>query len=204
MRAKRSKQTEHDQLLVELQSGAFGPAAWRYTGWLIDNSRDELHALGVRLSPDNALVALAREEATHETEHGRRQRLSDLAVVLEGATALRQALKATVPPDPGFVALVGMSIATSSFRQGLHRNGIFDLAMRADGLQRQISEVGRLAADARHNQPGGSREKARAIREIWASGKYSSRDICAEQECAALDMSFSSARKHLRGTPDPS
>ena len=61
----------------------------------------------------------------------------------------------------------------------------------------------KAAADARHDQPGGSREKQRLIRERWASGKYSTRDICAEQECAALDMSFSAARKALRNTPNP-
>lgn len=65
------------------------------------------------------------------------------------------------------------------------------------------------ASDARgkanqlHDKPGGSRDKRKQIREMWASGKYSSRDLCAEQECAALTMSFSTARKALRGTPDP-
>ncbi len=59
------------------------------------------------------------------------------------------------------------------------------------------------AANSRHSKPGGSRDKQEKIRTIWASGKYSSRDICAEQECAALDMSFSVARKALRNTPDP-
>lgn len=58
-------------------------------------------------------------------------------------------------------------------------------------------------ADARHSKPGGSREKRLQIREIWASGKYESRDICCEQECAALGMSFSTARKALQGTPNP-
>jgi hypothetical protein len=61
----------------------------------------------------------------------------------------------------------------------------------------------RKAADALHSQPGGSRDKRVAIRAIWATGKYSSRDICAEQECAALSMSFATARKALRGTPEP-
>lgn len=61
----------------------------------------------------------------------------------------------------------------------------------------------RTAANARHDRPGGSREKQRKIREIWASGKYSTRDICAEEECAALDMSFSAARKALRNAPGP-
>ena len=59
------------------------------------------------------------------------------------------------------------------------------------------------AADTRHDKPGGSRDKQKNIRTIWASGKYNSRDLCAEQECAALDMSFSAARKALRNTPNP-
>jgi hypothetical protein len=60
------------------------------------------------------------------------------------------------------------------------------------------------AANAKHSRPGGSRDLADRMRKIWASGKYASLDICAEQECGALDMSFSAARKALRNTPDPS
>lgn len=60
------------------------------------------------------------------------------------------------------------------------------------------------AANALHDKPGGSRAKQAAIRKIWASGHYTSRDRCAEEECAALDMSLSAARKALRNTPDPS
>jgi len=65
------------------------------------------------------------------------------------------------------------------------------------------SDVARLGARALHGKPGGNWEKIAAIRAAWATGKYTSRDICAEQECAALEMSFSSARKALRRTPDP-
>lgn len=65
------------------------------------------------------------------------------------------------------------------------------------------SARGKAAADTLHSRPGGPRQKAAEIRQIWASGRYSSRDVCAEQECAALGMSFSSARKALRNTPDP-
>jgi len=63
--------------------------------------------------------------------------------------------------------------------------------------------IAAMASNARHSKPGGSRAKREAIRSAWASGKYTSRDICAEQECAAHGMSFSSARKALRNTPDP-
>jgi hypothetical protein len=61
----------------------------------------------------------------------------------------------------------------------------------------------REAAQARHHKAGGSHDKREAIRALWASGKYSSRDLCAEQECAALNLSFSAARKALTNTPDP-
>ncbi len=61
----------------------------------------------------------------------------------------------------------------------------------------------KAAANAKHNQPGGARDKQRQIQAIWATGKYSSRDVCAEQESAALDMSFSTARKALINTPEP-
>lgn len=62
---------------------------------------------------------------------------------------------------------------------------------------------GKLAAEANHNKSGGSRERQAKVREAWASGKYSSRDRCAEEECGALGMSYSSARKALRNQPEP-
>jgi len=71
------------------------------------------------------------------------------------------------------------------------------------GMAEQKKVLGKSGADALHNKPGGSRDKKAAIQNAWASGKYTSRDICAEQECATLGMSFSAARKALRGTPAP-
>lgn len=71
------------------------------------------------------------------------------------------------------------------------------------GREKYESTKGRNAANERHAKPGGSRDKANRIREIWASGKYSNRDLCAEEECARLKMSFSTARKALRNTPNP-
>ena len=72
------------------------------------------------------------------------------------------------------------------------------------GSREWRSQNARDAANALHNQPGGSRDKQRQIRELWASGKYSSRDLCAEQECAVLNMSISAARHALNNTPNPS
>jgi hypothetical protein len=77
------------------------------------------------------------------------------------------------------------------------------LTGQIQGRATQKKMHGVKAANARHSKPGGSRDKWQQMRALWASGKYSTRDICAEQESAALDMSFSSARKALRGTPDP-
>lgn len=83
------------------------------------------------------------------------------------------------------------------------------LQSMARGLTKQASAGravpvrARNAANARHARPGAANEKRDAIRREWASGKYTSRDICAEQESGALGMSFSAARKALRNTPDP-
>lgn len=59
------------------------------------------------------------------------------------------------------------------------------------------------AGNAMHDGPKGKRSAKDEIIRIWASGKYTSRALCAEQECAALGMSFDTARKALRNTPDP-
>ncbi|WP_156404566.1 hypothetical protein [Curvibacter sp. PAE-UM] len=78
-----------------------------------------------------------------------------------------------------------------------------NVRQRAD-MQLQATRRAKKAAEKRHGQPGGSREKREKIRAVWSSGKYSSKDLCAEQECAGLEMSFSSARRALRGAPNPS
>jgi hypothetical protein len=70
-------------------------------------------------------------------------------------------------------------------------------------LAQSAKARGRKAADARHNAQGGSRNRQQAMQAAWASGKYTSRDRCAEEECGALNMSFATARKALRNTPDP-
>lgn len=57
------------------------------------------------------------------------------------------------------------------------------------------------ASDARWAE---QRDRHEEIKKIWAGGKYTSRDICAEEEWSALGFgSFSAARKALRNTPDP-
>ena len=65
------------------------------------------------------------------------------------------------------------------------------------------SQRARKAAEVRHAKSGGSLDKKNAIQAAWASGKYSNRDLCAEQECAGLNVAFGTARKALRNTPEP-
>ncbi len=65
------------------------------------------------------------------------------------------------------------------------------------------SRRGKIGANALHSKANGTREKRAAIQAIWASGKYTSRDICADEEWAGLKMSRSTARKALIGQPDP-
>ena len=69
--------------------------------------------------------------------------------------------------------------------------------------QAEAHKRGKNAANILHSKPGGSRSKVHEIRLIWASGRYSDRDLCATQECDALEMAWSTARRALRNTPDP-
>ncbi|MGB0722305.1 MAG: hypothetical protein ACPGU7_07895 [Gammaproteobacteria bacterium] len=75
--------------------------------------------------------------------------------------------------------------------------------MSNKGSAEWFKERARRAAMARHAKPGESHEKNARIRELWASGKYDTRDRCAEEECRDLGMSYSAARRALYNTPDP-
>jgi hypothetical protein len=80
--------------------------------------------------------------------------------------------------------------------------GVAEMAQRAEGRKR--SKAGRRAADARHAQPGGAKDRIEKIRAAWSTGKYTSRDDCAEREYSALGFgSFKAARRALSGTPVP-
>ena len=70
-------------------------------------------------------------------------------------------------------------------------------------FQESLSANAKKAANALHDQPGGSREKQRKIQEAWATGKYTSRTACALKECEIIGMSYDAARRALRKTPNP-
>lgn len=66
------------------------------------------------------------------------------------------------------------------------------------------SKAGKKAADARYNKPGASRELKEKICTLWAGGKFTSRDICAQEEWQALGFnSLKAARNALLNTPKP-
>ena len=98
--------------------------------------------------------------------------------------------KAQKTPNLNTVDLPSTDLATPTEHSGI-------------GTPAWRKKIATAAANARHDRPGGTRDKRRQIRELWASGKFASRDVCAEQECAALEMSFSSARRALKNTPEP-
>lgn len=62
----------------------------------------------------------------------------------------------------------------------------------------------KAAIEARHGKEGGSRDLKEKIRAIYATGKYLTKDLCAEEEYRALGINtFGTARGYLTGEPDP-
>ncbi len=48
-----------------------------------------------------------------------------------------------------------------------------------------------------------NKENKRKMLEIWATGKYTNRTICAEQECEGLGLIYATARNYLTNAPEP-
>jgi|ERR1039458_2426333 hypothetical protein len=103
------------------------------------------------------------------------------------------------------------SMGMSEFRDYIAANPVTDsrvlgqllIAFEETERRKRDSLAAKSAAEARHSKRGGSRDKRATMQKLWASGKYDSRDRCAEEEGRALAMSPSAARKALRNTPDP-
>jgi len=143
----------------------------------------------------------------------RESRLIDLHPIYGGTEATFSGIGSFPPLETGLFALSQIEeIEREDFGVDPNtldkNNSLSQDAPKADGT----AEIGspewraqnaRNAANVLHDKPGGSREKKNQIREIWATGKYTNRDLCAEQECAAIGMSFSVARKALINAPPP-
>ena len=96
--------------------------------------------------------------------------------------------------------LLGVQVARAN---DLLRMNSEALAIKA-AYENKKKQAARKAVNARHDKPGGSRDLANKICEIWAKGNYSSRRACAEHEWKRLGFgSFGTAQKALRGSPDP-
>lgn len=91
----------------------------------------------------------------------------------------------------------------AAFLELIHERLVDRPEWHNEGRNESRQDSARRAANARHAKPDGSRAKQAAIRSAWASGRYTSRDRCAEEECGALNMSLSAARRALRNTPNP-
>lgn len=150
--------------------------------------------------------------------HAKTRELSNALIMLPTAkywaavAAVRAAIDALAKTDPALAQSIGSSVEAieEDWREVARIQGdIGDCqSMIIEKTQTVMSRLtstqkGARMANARHAKPGGSRDKQDQIRAIWATGKYTNRDRCAEEECGALDMSFSAARKALRNTPDP-
>jgi hypothetical protein len=55
------------------------------------------------------------------------------------------------------------------------------------------------AAQARHAQPGGYRDKKAAVLRAWASGTYRTKDACADALYRKLGLSWITVRDYLKG-----
>lgn len=108
---------------------------------------------------------------------------------------------ATFPPlETGLFVLAHVEGIEAEDFGGADEKDRLNLAVGSPEWRKRNAKA---AADALHNKPGGSREKRNLIRAIWATGKYTNRDRCAEEECGALDMSLSAARNALKNQPKP-
>lgn len=145
----------------------------------------------------SAQEALIRENFTFEQVIHHLAKYIILGKKLRGQMAAIQAMAAekVAAVETGIDALADMT------ESALDQAESTQLVLSAK--EELASSRAKVAANALHDMPGGTRSKREAIRAIWASGKYKSRGICAEQECAGLGMSFDAARKALRNTPDP-
>jgi hypothetical protein len=65
------------------------------------------------------------------------------------------------------------------------------------------SDKGKVSVAKRHDAPGGSHDMANEMRKAWASGKYKSREKCADEMHQKLGIERKAARNALIRTPNP-
>ena len=143
-----------------------------------------------RLCPASAVQGGCVTSVTYMVAYERTQQ--DIDSIMESADRIAAAGKHATESARGLDAIATESTAVA-----------IKMAKQLITIKTKASQRGKSAANDLHGRPGGSRDKQAAIRAAWATGKYKSRDVCAEEECAALNMAFGTARKALRNTPEP-
>lgn len=100
--------------------------------------------------------------------------------------------------------LTGLGSSTNYILKHEEKNLSIAKDLIAEKLKKAVrSSKAKKAINIRHDKKGGSRDKRNQIREIWATGKYTTKTRCAEEEYDALGMSFSTAIKALQNAPKP-
>lgn len=117
-----------------------------------------------------------------------RKRAGDLIAMVDGETAsLRDFFEMQPIDGPTALALISLS-----------NEKIIERAKRL--MNDSASALGKSGAAARHRTDN---EKREGIRAIWATGKYATRVLCAEEEHEHFGMALGTAVKALNKTPAP-
>jgi hypothetical protein len=130
------------------------------------------------------------------------RRLLDLHPTFGGTQATFPTEKHFPPIEAGLYALSEIIEIEASEFSDEAKLGSGEASTKI-GTEEWRKRNARAAANTLHNLPGGSREKHKKIQEAWATGKYDSRDRCAEEESRSLGMSLGAARRALINTPEP-
>lgn len=131
--------------------------------------------------------------ADHDAKRALGLAYARLAELRAGFVMARGVLQARAADFRGLIEKLDTNAAASTTRLNEQHQAIEGLESALRDLIATASERGRRAAESLHNRPGGSRDKGRKLREAWASGKYRSRDECAEKAGGLLKMTFSTA-----------
>lgn len=154
-------------------------------------SRDEVESgFGILMKFSRNMAQSLRSSALEASTKGDNQLLDDLCInaAINILMAIDGALVCIFVGDMEGYSEALIHIATQ--HQLLNE---FQTDKETTRIRRK--ERARFAAKKRHGPINKAKEVLKAI---WATGKYSSKDVCAEQESAGLGMSFSTARKALR------
>jgi hypothetical protein len=164
-------------------------------------TRDSQKAQGVKMpnsempTLDDAKAGNVSEEWQEYFEQTTRKLEQNFQRIVENTPVWRAEAKAI------FSALHGTDLAQAEKYISEHPPSAGAIAFLILLAQDKFkSDQAARAANAAHSM---HRSKYREIREVWAAGNFATREVCADQEYGDLGISRETARKYLRGTPDP-